>query len=283
MSDESDKAPEPPPLPYKPKKSYRFAETGKGFPPWWLLSSMPWWLRSSIWFTVGTIMTTVIGGNFAGELRAPDSIGGWVFGILLFVILGAINSVPFAMLALLRTKETINWKPYGFFLPLACGLISPIFVVAIYWSVSYSIGELPSAGSVIFIACILLLVLMAEFCVRLQPPERPWYQYSLRSLLIFMLFAGVIFGWFGKIIQIAERQREVVHWIEDKGGSVSGRNYFSFVTGVTLIDNPVNDLSPLEDLPHLRRVQLFGTQVSKDEIWRLRKALPNCLVYKDDY
>ena len=38
-------------------------------------------------------------------------------------------------------------------------------------------------------------------------PKRRWYQYSLRSLLIFMLVTGVFLGWLGKMILDA-RKRE---------------------------------------------------------------------------
>ena len=51
-------------------------------------------------------------------------------------------------------------------------------------------------------------------------PKLRWYQFSLRSLLLFFLFCSVPFGWLGARMQNARRQRESVEAITKLGGCV---------------------------------------------------------------
>ena len=53
-----------------------------------------------------------------------------------------------------------------------------------------------------------------------QKLERRWYQYSLRTLLIVMVLLCFLFAWGGYKIRQAERQKEVVAWVREKGGWV---------------------------------------------------------------
>ena len=49
-------------------------------------------------------------------------------------------------------------------------------------------------------------------------PKRRWFQYSLRSLLLFMLLASVLFAWLGRHLARARVQRPIVARIEAAGG-----------------------------------------------------------------
>src|ERR1700676_1787169 len=53
-----------------------------------------------------------------------------------------------------------------------------------------------------------------------DPPKRNrrWYQFSLRSLMIFTLICAVCAGWLGKKIHQKRREREAVHAIVKAGG-----------------------------------------------------------------
>lgn len=88
--------------------------------------------------------------------------------------------------------------------------------------------------------------------------ERPWYQYSLRSLLIFMLVSGLFFGWVGKKVMSARKQNKIVEWVEVNDGMVS------------------------YDFNHrIVGIYFTGTQVSKEEVQKLQKELPNCTIEWD--
>ena len=48
-----------------------------------------------------------------------------------------------------------------------------------------------------------------------------WYQYSLRSLMIFVLVCGVLLGWAGSFFKRLHEQRQAVTRIEGLGGTVN--------------------------------------------------------------
>lgn len=256
MSEEPDKAPEPPSAPDKPNEPDEAANKTKRW---------PWWLRSSLWFALGTIATTavsVVAFFLVWDDHKNEGFFSYVFFVLFGAGLAALPAVPFAAWAGFRTKNVKQWKAFGFLLPLACGIIYPPFVIVILWSVFFSYEITTDSVIVSIIACFALVLSLAEFCARLQPPERRWYQYSLKSLLIFMLIAGVVFSWFGKNIRKAESQRAVVIWIEEMGGRITPRNYFFSVKTIILSDPLVSDLFPLEGLTKLEFLWLKGSQIS---------------------
>ncbi|PHS11940.1 MAG: hypothetical protein COA78_08770 [Blastopirellula sp.] len=216
----------------------------------------------------------------------------------------------------------------------------------------------------------------------------PKFRFSVRTLMIITAMLGVGFGYLGLRMRRAQKQREVVAWVQEHRGSVEysfrrGRKLFhigeifgsyvpfvdfgkspvpewllnlfgvDFFHSVTVVDFPLNDdiadlaplasltdlkkiwipfsnvtdlssiahltqieelslsgssvtdLSPLENFKHLKelvlnatevesleplfklkrlsRVYLWGTKVSKEEVSRLQKALPDCEIggYKD--
>ena len=51
-------------------------------------------------------------------------------------------------------------------------------------------------------------------------PRRRWFQYSLRTLLLFMLLVSIGMSWVAVRIQRARRQREAVEAIQKLGGLV---------------------------------------------------------------
>jgi len=53
-----------------------------------------------------------------------------------------------------------------------------------------------------------------------KPKRRRRYQFSLRTLLVFMLLCGAGLGWLAMKMQRAKRQREAVEGIREAGGGV---------------------------------------------------------------
>ena len=107
-------------------------------------------------------------------------------------------------------------------------------------------------------------------------PRRRWYQFSLRTLLIFVTLAALPLGWLGSKFAQRRKERAVIAWIEEKGGraefdqfeeptSLSERfdQWFGVnVPYVYLDGTPISDLSPLAGMPNLRRLVVSGTRVS---------------------
>ena len=51
-------------------------------------------------------------------------------------------------------------------------------------------------------------------------PKRRWFQYSLRTLLLFVFLVSIPLSWFAVVVQNVRRQREAVVEIEQVGGYV---------------------------------------------------------------
>ena len=49
-------------------------------------------------------------------------------------------------------------------------------------------------------------------------PKRRWYQYSLRTLLLFMVLCAIACSWFAVKMQRVKRQQEAVEAIREAGG-----------------------------------------------------------------
>jgi hypothetical protein len=129
-----------------------------------------------------------------------------------------------------------------------------------------------------------------------KEPRRRWrFQYSLRTLMIFVTVVGVLCVWPGMILQRVQHQRRVVEQIEALGGIVTydivtfdygmgryisapppgpriirqifGDDVFVYVVEVSF--NQQNkakdkDLALLRELPHLKRVSLDGPSFSDE-------------------
>ena len=50
--------------------------------------------------------------------------------------------------------------------------------------------------------------------------KRRWYQFRLRTLLLFVLVCGVLLGWLGLVVKCVHDQQEVVSRIQTLGGGV---------------------------------------------------------------
>ena len=245
MSDENDKAPEGPD---------RSDKSGK---------RRPWWLRSSIWFALGTITTSVVGfvAFILLWVGLDESIYLFVIYTLILAGLAALPAVVFAAWAGFRAKNAKNWKAYGFFLPLVCGIVYPIFVVAICRRVFYTMGDTTSMVVVSIVVCIPLLLVLAEFCVRLQPSERPWYQYTLRSLVIFMAVTGVLFACLGELVIYSYKHQELeVRWSELGATSISYSQ--GNLEHLSFIDVSGAALKELENVTTLENLRLVYTNTN---------------------
>ena len=145
-----------------------------------------------------------------------------------------------------------------------------------------------------------------------EKPRRRWFQFRLRTLLVFMTLCAIPFAWVAS--ELAQRRREnaVIAWVEKMGGTVefeddqeaSGWSEWTDqwfgktvrvvrfdstqvsdlsplaglnnLEGLNLNGTQVGDLSPLAGLNNLTSLRLDSTQVSKEQIEMLQKALPNC-------
>jgi hypothetical protein len=136
-------------------------------------------------------------------------------------------------------------------------------------------------------------------------PEAPagklrWFQYSLRSLLLFMLVASLGMSWVAVRMKRTRQQDEAVEEIKKLGGfvqydyeayhpgaepsgpawlrSLLGENFFATAVDVVLFSSRVNDtgLEHLEGLTKLQTLNLIGTQVTDaglEQLARLRRRV----------
>ena len=115
--------------------------------------------------------------------------------------------------------------------------------------------------------------------------KRRWYQYSIRSLMLVTLVIACLLGY---ISHNARKQRAAVAWVKENGGKVGydynhstngamyqqnpppgpdwlrewiGIDYFSDVVLVDLQGKKTEDISPLQCLTKLKRLNLFGSQL----------------------
>ena len=111
-------------------------------------------------------------------------------------------------------------------------------------------------------------------------PKRLWYQFSLRTLLVLLTVFCVWLGWTAHRVS---KQQKAVRWVQEIGGTVNydfqldeqgdfikdaeppgahwlrariGMDWFADVVKVELYGAQVTDLSPLSNLPELRRLSL---------------------------
>jgi hypothetical protein len=135
--------------------------------------------------------------------------------------------------------------------------------------------------------------------------RRRRFQFSYRSLLVFLVALSVPLGWFAWEIQRARKQRAAVDNIAKAGGWVAydfhwnesgmpvqppgpswlrellGDDFFSDVVGARVIGTPAGDaeLEHIKGLADLRYVNLTGTNVTNEGVKNLQAALPNCEIY----
>jgi hypothetical protein len=126
---------------------------------------------------------------------------------------------------------------------------------------------------------------------------RRWrFQYSLRSLLIFVTVVGVLCGWLGRFILRVQHQRSVVTQIKALGGRVNydyqvagmrdrshsppppGPGFIRWIFGDDVFANVEavlfssehqlkdEDVAILKELPHLKYVSLYGPGITDNGI-----------------
>lgn len=123
-----------------------------------------------------------------------------------------------------------------------------------------------------------------------KPQRRRWFQFSLRTMMILILFLSLPLGRFAYNLRQAREQEVAVAAIKTLGGDVGeagpdpfgdlepvwlpcvrhvlGDDIFNPVTVVSLRDTQVNDArlrqldGHLKRLSHLRKLDLHGTQIS---------------------
>jgi hypothetical protein len=93
-------------------------------------------------------------------------------------------------------------------------------------------------------------------------PERRWYQFSLRTLLVFVAVVGVGLGWLGGKVRRIRNEQNAVAEIQSIGGKV----YYGFLGSVG------GGPWPLAEVAVTRR--LFATILDRIE----RLALPPSVV-----
>ncbi len=132
-----------------------------------------------------------------------------------------------------------------------------------------------------------------------QPPKLKqklrWYQFSLRTLLIFVTLVAVACSWFAVKTQQARRQKEIVDAVYRLGGCVQydyqwkvymeftipkppvrpfwlckllGRDFFCNVKFVDLssLKDTCVDLDMLKSLKEVKEIDLHNTRISDNEL-----------------
>jgi hypothetical protein len=122
-------------------------------------------------------------------------------------------------------------------------------------------------------------------------PQRRWFQYSLRALLVFVTLCAILCSWLAVKLQQAKRERETAEKIENLGtvvydwqidvnGAIRanaeppgpiwlrnllGEDFFQSVIAVAFVEDPQNMDATLEDLrgfSQLQELSLPGTSVT---------------------
>jgi hypothetical protein len=136
-------------------------------------------------------------------------------------------------------------------------------------------------------------------------PNRRWFQFSLRTLMIFTAIAAVACGWLGRKIEQKRREREAIAAIRNLGGVVNydyqrgagprpswrlrgepsgsawlrkllGENFFSEIEFVGLAPRPETTdaalnaaFESLKGMPRLQFLYLTGTKINDDRLENL--------------
>ncbi len=131
-----------------------------------------------------------------------------------------------------------------------------------------------------------------------EKPKRRWYQFSLRTLLVFVLLFSIGMSWFAVKLQPARRQRAAVQVIEELGGWVLydgeleaflspksgpppwlkkllGPDYFADVTQVYFYEGvDAKDFDALferlKQLPELRQLAIYNSPITDAELEHLK-------------
>lgn len=166
-----------------------------------------------MWFALGTISISIVWLLFFEDQPLSSDDLFFVIPVLLFAAWSGF-----------RAKNAINWKAHGFYLPLVCGIAFPVIFAVIFhyvfdWNAGTSTNPFVLIGSALVsvaLSCVIsipVLFALAEFCVRLQPPDRPWYQYTLRSVVTCVVLLGVLLtGIGGMLVESYKHQQLEAKW-----------------------------------------------------------------------
>ncbi len=144
-------------------------------------------------------------------------------------------------------------------------------------------------------------------------PKLRRFQFSLRTLLLFVTLCAIACSWFAVKMQPYWRQRKAVAEIKKLGGNVywsseeetpwlwddyvfrvdlngthitdAGLQHLaelSQLSGLNVEGTQVTDvgLEHLEEMSHLDWLRLSGTKVTNEGVKKLQKALPNCEIVR---
>jgi hypothetical protein len=127
---------------------------------------------------------------------------------------------------------------------------------------------------------------------KVEPPKRKrrWYQFSLRTLMIFTAIAAVACGLLGRKIEQKRRQTAAVEAIRHLGGEVRFQSpidqpteplsprwllydYFSEVESVSFVNRNIkdDDLQVLADLPRIKYLNLFNTRITDNGLLYVKR------------
>jgi hypothetical protein len=138
-------------------------------------------------------------------------------------------------------------------------------------------------------------------------PTRRWFQYSLRTLLVFVTLCAFACSWLAVKLKQARRQREATVALRGLGGQIIydweittnggleldpkptgplwlrhalGNDFRWKVIWVAFRDLRVSGdlLKHLKGLPHLQRLYFLGKRPTDEDIKTLRQALPTCQI-----
>jgi internalin A len=122
---------------------------------------------------------------------------------------------------------------------------------------------------------------VTEQSIVTEKSKRRWYQFSLRSLLVFVVLVSIAMSWLGVRLARARKQREAVEAIEKAGGNVEyedfadslvpqwaravfGKDFFFDVIAVWVGEPDFGDdeAAYLKRLTNLTHLSLSRTQVT---------------------
>ena len=124
----------------------------------------------------------------------------------------------------------------------------------------------------------------------IEKRRRRWFQFSLRTLFVFVLVVSIMMSWLGSKIARPWRQKEAIDVVRSAGGLVKfsasssvpawlenlgGGDFFSDVDSVFVnaTDFGDDEAACLESLTSLDTLSLYGTQVTDAGLEHL-KELP---------
>ena len=149
--------------------------------------------------------------------------------------------------------------------------------------------------------------------------RRRWYQFSLRTLMLFMVVCAILSAWVGWKLEATRREQVAVariDWASDMEAwhnvgyhqmygkpwwitrhfrrvrciilvgtaTDNGLEHLKQLTKLEVLslkDTQITDagLIHLEELSNLERLDFEGTQVTDEGVEKLQKALPNCTIH----